>query len=141
MTTQFSKICCVFMSFFLTVILVIIVGTVFNRFLLNWGKLVSDVGSDGAWFISAIYHLIYGVFIGIGLTLSIFVVRHLSKQVSLLTIILTSICSIMIFDYGLAIFGANTLSFYILILLLVILSFSFSILFTITLNKIVVGRK
>jgi len=72
----------------LGIICAMVGGTLLNRFLPSWEGLVKDVGQEGAWIISGIYHLIYGVFIGVGIILSILVSKKLNKQMGILTVIL-----------------------------------------------------
>ena len=52
--------------FSVSLVVTILVGVATYRFLPSWQLLISDVGNEGAWTISILFHLIYGSCIGLG---------------------------------------------------------------------------
>lgn len=76
----------------------IIFGTIWHRIFSDWGALVSDVGSGGAWIVSIVYYGIYGCFISIGAVLSAISLKKLNKTLNKISIGVSALLCIAILE-------------------------------------------
>lgn len=76
----------------------VIFGTMWHRIFSDWGALVSDVGSDGAWIVSIVYYGIYGCFISMGTMLSAINLKKFNKTLNKISIGVSALLSIAILE-------------------------------------------
>jgi hypothetical protein len=89
--------------FAISLLVTVIVGVATYRALPSWELLISDVGNEGAWTVSILFHLIYGVCVGIGN-----IIACLSQNISSApykSVIVASSITVILLDTLLSIFA------------------------------------
>lgn len=78
----------------------VLLGPPLQWLLPGWATLVADVGSGGAWFVSILYHVIYGVLIGAGAALGDWLLRRRGREVPVVSGLVSGAVVIVLFDLG-----------------------------------------
>lgn len=112
------------LKFFATALLVtVLAGPIIQRLLPGWAELAESVGSGGAWFASIMYHLVYGIIIGVGTVLAATLTGRFGRGLAQPGIVLAVLVTVLLFDTGFVLLRPQVDSFTWLALILLLLSF------------------
>lgn len=112
------------LKFFATALLVtVLAGPVIQRLLPGWSALAEGVGSGGAWFASILYHLVYGIIIGVGAALTTSLTGRVGRALSQPGVALAALVSVLLFDTGFVLLKPDVQPFAWLALILLLISF------------------
>lgn len=108
--------------FAVSLLVSVVVGPVAQRLLPGWSALAEDVGPGGAWFASIMYHIVYGIIIGVGAVLAGYLVARSRRIMSLGNTAIATAVTVLIFDVGYLLLAPAVGEFAYLALLLMLLS-------------------
>ncbi|WP_260294524.1 hypothetical protein [Sedimenticola hydrogenitrophicus] len=113
------------LKIFATALLVaVLAGPVIQRLLPGWAALAGEVGSGGAWFASIMYHIVYGIIIGVGAALAVTLLGRFDRVLTLPGAVIAALASVLLFDAGYVLFKPQVETFTWLALILVLISFA-----------------
>ncbi|WP_428625176.1 hypothetical protein [Sedimenticola sp.] len=96
----------------------VVVGPITQRLLPGWSTLVVDVGAGGAWFISIMYHIVYGIIIGTGTVLGAALLAKTGTPATLRGTALATGVMVVLFDLGFVLLALKAGDFALLALCL-----------------------
>ena len=103
----------------------ILIGVITHRALPSWQLLIGDVGTEGAWTVSILYHLLYGVCIAVGNIGSCMSLKM--NRTPLKSVIVSSIITIILLNTALSMYQPIFESILLFCLLLSACAFVISI--------------
>ena len=106
----------------------VLAGPVIQWLMPTWSALVADVGPGGAWFVSIMYHIVYGIIIGAGAALAVAVLGRTGRRISLRSAGIAACLTVILFDVGFVLAGAVVSEFSYLAIGLALASFVVQIL-------------
>ncbi len=113
------------LKIFATALLVtVLAGPVIQRLLPDWATLASGVGSGGAWFISIMYHIVYGIIIGAAAALAVTLLGRFGRALTLPGAMIAAFVTVLLFDAGFVLFKPKLEPFAWLALILALISFA-----------------